>query len=342
MRGGEDAALLHGVVEHGQNGRRAGSADRGEAHRLEDLAHAVAHGGRRRQGEVGHAERQVQALGDLVADDLAHAGDLVGRVLDDLGGIRDREVVALGLEGAVKRLLDDAWTRDAHVDHDVGLAHAEVGARHERHVLRNIAEDDELGAADGVTVGRGRGHVEDALAHELHGVHVDAGLGRAHVDRGTDAVRGGKGLGKRVDEVAFSGRHALFNERTEAADEVDAHVLGAVVEHAARLDHLVAREARADGGHRAHRNSLVDDGNAVAVADDVAGFNELLGVPEDLAADLVGERVEVGGRAVEERDTHRDGSDIEVFRTKHGQSRKDFRISQHVLAFLSSQTTRTR
>ena len=134
----------------------------------------------------------------------------------------------------------------------------------------------------------------------------------------------------------------LFNERTEAADEVDAHVLGAVVEHAARLDHLVAREARADGGHRAHRNSLVDDGNAVAVADDVAGFNELLGVPEDLAADLVGERVEVGGRAVEERDTHRDGSDIEVFRTKHGQSRKDFRISQHVLAFLSSQTTRTR
>ena len=74
MRGGEDAALLHGVVEHGQNGRRAGSADRGEAHRLEDLAHAVAHCRRRGKREIRHAERKVQAVGDFIADDFTHAG----------------------------------------------------------------------------------------------------------------------------------------------------------------------------------------------------------------------------------------------------------------------------
>ncbi len=40
---GEGAALLDGVVEQGQRGGRAGGTESLDAHRLEDLAHGIAH-----------------------------------------------------------------------------------------------------------------------------------------------------------------------------------------------------------------------------------------------------------------------------------------------------------
>ena len=252
-------------------------------------------------------------------------------MLDDFRGVRDREVLALCLHGAVKRLLDDARARNAHVDHDVGFADAEISASHEGYVLRNIAEDNELCAADRVAVLRRMRHVENAFAHEAHGIHVDAGLRRPHIDRGADAVRGCERLGERIDQVLFARGHALFNEGAEAADEVDAHFLRGLVEHAAGGNHFVAGERGAHGPDGRDGNALIDDGYPVAVAHEIAGFNELRGIARNLGADLVGKAVEVGRNTVEEVDTHRDGAHVEVLRAEHVDGGKYLAVCQHFL-----------
>ena len=131
-----------------------------------DLAHAVAHGRGGGQGKVGYAEGQAQTLGHFVTDHLAHAGHLVGRTLDDFGHIQQGHglaAVTAVLQGAVDGLLDHAGAGDAHVDDHVGLAHAQVGTGHEGHVLRDVGEDHQLGAAKAAAVGRGLSHLERSV-----------------------------------------------------------------------------------------------------------------------------------------------------------------------------------
>lgn len=54
--GGEGAAFFDGVIEHGQNGRAARSADTGEPEALENLADGIADGGGGSEGEVGYTK----------------------------------------------------------------------------------------------------------------------------------------------------------------------------------------------------------------------------------------------------------------------------------------------
>ena len=85
--GGEQPALLHGVVEHGHGGGRAGGADPLDAQRLEDLADAVADGRRGGQRKIDDAEGHAQFGGHLAADQLAHPRDAEAGDLDLLGQV---------------------------------------------------------------------------------------------------------------------------------------------------------------------------------------------------------------------------------------------------------------
>ena len=51
-----------------------------------------------------------------------------------------------------------------------------------------LAKMHELGAAEAALGGRGRGDLEQDVAHAVNGVHVDARPARRHVDRGADPV----------------------------------------------------------------------------------------------------------------------------------------------------------
>ena len=230
---------------------------------------------------------------------------------------------------AVDGFLDHAGAGNAHVDHHIGLAHAEVRARHEGHVLRNVGEHHQLGAAEAVTVAGGFGDIKDALAEQGHGIHIDAGARRGHVDGGADAVRGGEGFRQGIDKIALAGRDAFFHQRAEAAEEVDARVLGGFVEHLASPHHLIAGEGRAHHPDGADADALVDDGDAELVAHFVAGGDEFGGVFGDLGAHPVGEHVEIVAGAVEKADAERHGTHIEVFVAQHVQGAEDFTICKH-------------
>ena len=331
-RGGEGAALFHGIVEHGQHGRGAGRTDAGQAHALEDLAHAVAHGRGGGQGKVGHAEGQAQTLGHFVTDHLAHAGHLVGRTLDDFGHIQQGHglaAVTAVLQGAVDGLLDHAGAGDAHVDDHVGLAHAQVGTGHEGHVLRDVGEDHQLGAAKAAAVGRGLGHLEDLFAHQGHGIHIDAGAGRGHVDGGADAVRGGQGFGQGLDEGAVTVGETFFHQGGETAQEVDAGFLGRFVQGLTDAHHAVGAEGGPHHGDGADADTFIDHRDAVLVAHFVADVDQLGGIAVQLGFDVAGEEVDVMADTVEQAHAQGHGAHVQMLVAEHVERIDNFAFRKH-------------
>ena len=145
---------------------------------LEDVGDGVAYRRSRREGEVDDAERHAKALRRLLRDKLPDAGYLEGCLLYGLAKDFERNAAA----GAAEHVVHDSRPRDAHVYDDVALGDAMERPCHERIVVRGVAEDDELGAANRIAALRlCRGLLHD-LAHESYGVHVDTRLGRADVD----------------------------------------------------------------------------------------------------------------------------------------------------------------
>ena len=326
--GRHNAALLHLVVEHGERRCGAGSADLFEADLLKHFADGVAYGRGRREGKVDDAEWNAKATGCLLCHQLADARDLERGALD--GFAQELEVLALG---RIQCAGDDTRTGNAHVDHGVAFGDAVEAAGHERVVVRHVAEGHELDAAVGVVVGGALGNVLDDVAEQFDRVHVDAGLGGTDVHGRADDVGLGKGLRQGADEQLLGRGHGLGDECGVAADQVDADFLGCLVKRVGDLDEVLARLAGAgtDQRDRGDGDALVDDRDAVVAFDGLAGGNEVLGIGSDLAVDVVAGLVDIVRGAVEQRDAHGDGADVELLLLDHLIGLVDLHDVQHGL-----------
>ena len=311
--GCHDAALLDRVVQQGQAGRRAAAAAALKAHLLQNVRNAVANRGRRGQRQVNDARGHAEALTGEVRYQLAQAGDLECRALDQLGHLVHRGVLRqLGQRGAHR-----TGAGDADVDLTVRLARAVERARHERVVLGRVAEHDELCVAHAHVVLRQLGGLAHDLAHQLDGVHVDARFRRADIDAGADNIGLGQCAGDGGDQPLIARGKALVYQRTEAADEVDPHGLGRAVQRFGVLHGVgVGR------GTQQHRNgrdadALVDDGDAVFGADAVHDGDQIARQTGDLVVDFLARLVRIRVDAVQQADAHCDGAHVEVLGGQH-------------------------
>ena len=134
-------------------------------------------------------------------------------------------------------------------------------------------------------------------------------------------ARRGERLGDRVDERPLAGRHALVDERREAADEVDADLLHGLVERLREGDRGVAVPGVALEEDRGGRDgeALVDDLDAVARGDGVRGRDEPPGGAADAVADGVAHPGGILGRAGVEVHADRDRAHVEVLLADHAQ-----------------------
>ncbi len=301
-----------------------GAADL-QAHLLQDRRHRVAHRRGGGQGQVHDAEGHAQPPAGLAGYELAHAGDLEGRALDGLRHLVKGRVLHL-----FKGHLHHAGARDAHAHSTVALAGTVERPRHEGIVLHRVAEHHQLRAAQPAVVRRGRGGVFDRLAHQPHGVHVDARPGGAHVDRGAQKVRDGQRLGDGFDQPPVRLRHGLVHQRRVAADEVHTGSLGGVVQ---RLRHPHGVLDRAgDQRRRGHRDALVHDGHADLPLDVPAHFHQMLGLPGDAVVDVVTQLLFVVRHAVKQRYPHGDRAHVQLLVVDHLQGLEDLRGIDHVHA----------
>ena len=171
------------------------------------------------------------------------------------------------------------------------------------------------------------------MAEQFDRVHVDAGLGGADVHGRADDVGLGKGLRQGADEQLLGRGHGLGDECGVAADQVDADFLGCLVKRVGDLDEVLARLAGAgtDQRDRGDGDALVDDRDAVVAFDGLAGGNEVLGIGSDLAVDVVAGLVDIVRGAVEQRDAHGDGADVELLLLDHLIGLVDLHDVQHGL-----------
>ena len=160
-------------------------------------------------------------------------------------------------------------------------------AGHKGVILHSVAEDHKLGTAKAAPVGGALRQIFHRPPHESHGVHINARLGRAHVDAGTDNVRGGQRLGNGVDKDPIRLGHALLAQGGKAADEVDARGLGGPVQRLGKGG-VIVRLRR--GGHQCYGgdgDALVHNGDAVLLFDGLPRGHQMLGVRGDLVVNFV-------------------------------------------------------
>ena len=190
-------------------------------------------------------------------------------------------------------------------------------ARHKGVILGDVGEYHQLGTTDGVAVGGESGGPLDGGAHEADGIHVDARLGGRHVHRGADQIGLGQSLGNDGDQVAIPLGHALMHQGGIAADEVDAHGIGRPLEGMSQFEehvggHIPRHQRDGGDGH-----PLVDDRDAVLLLNVLTRSHQLFGLAGDLIVNVVAQAVPVVADAIEERDAHGDGADIQILLPDH-------------------------
>ncbi len=324
--GCHDAALFDLVVEQGEGCSGSGCASALKAHLAEDIRDTVADCGCGSQGQVDDAEGDAEPAGCLAGDELSDTGDLEGGLFDSLA--EDFEVLSVDF---FKGAFYDAGAADTDVEDAVCLCDAVEGTCHEGVVIGCVAEDDEFGAAEGIAVSGALGCPLDDAAHEADGIHVDAGLGGAHVDAGAHDIGLSQGIRYGLDQHAVGRGHSLGDQGGIAAQEIDADLFGRAVKGLGQQDKVITAAAgtAADDGNGRDRDALIYNRNPVFSCDLLTGPDQVAGACSNLVIYFCAKAAEIGIHTVQEADAHGDRADVEILAVDHGIGFGYFRKIDH-------------
>ena len=218
---------------------------------------------------------------------------------------------------------------NAHVDDAVRLTHAVERARHKGVVLHSVAEHHQLGAAQTVLVSRQMGRLLDDAAHTGHRVHVDAGLGAAHVDAGAHQIGLGQRLGDGAQQQLVAFAEALLHQRGIAAQKVHAAGLARPVEGQGEGNVILRVAAARHQRHGGDGDALVDDGDTEFAFDIPARLHQLFRTAADLVVNFVTAALGILADAVQQGDAHGDGADVQMLLVDHVDGVKNVLQIQH-------------
>ena len=188
---------------------------------------------------------------------------------------------------------------------------------HEGVILGNVCKYDELCTTDRVVVTCEVSGSFNNSAHELDSVHIDSGFCCCNIYRGANEICFGENLGNDRYHISFGGSYTLMYECRKASDEVYSEILCRSFECVSDFYISFGRDSTADKRDGSYRDTFVDDRNTVVLFDSFSCFYQILCLFCDLVIDLVTEAVFVLAYAVEERDAHSYGTDIQVLLAYH-------------------------
>ena len=256
MAGSHNAALLYGVVQQRQSCRGTVGTGDLQTHFLQDPGNTVAYRRSRRQAQIHNAKGNAQATGSLHAYDLTHTGDLEGGLFNGIGNY----IKGLALY-ALQSMVNNARTGNAHVQDALRLTNAVESAGHKGVVLHCIGKNHQLCAAQSIVV---RGNFRSFLnnsAHFSYGIHIDARLGRAHINTGADTLSCAQRLRNGADQLPITGSTALLHQSRKAADEVNAADFRCFVHSSCNGGIGICLASTGHQGNGGNRNALIDNGN---------------------------------------------------------------------------------
>ena len=82
-------------------------------------------------------------------------------------------------------------------------------ARHERVVIRCVAENNEFDAADGILILCKLRCIQDDISQHTDRIHINTGFGRTDIDGAADEFSLGKCLRNGFDQHSVCRRHSL-------------------------------------------------------------------------------------------------------------------------------------
>ena len=168
-----------------------------------------------------------------------------------------------------------------------------------------------------------------ATAHFGNGIHVDACLGRAHIDAGADPLGGCHSLWYGADQLPVTGGGALLNQCGKAANEIDTTLLGSGIQSLGDLHigvTLTGTGHQSDGGNR---NTLIDDGNTEFFLDLLAYPHQILGAAGNFVVNFLAAGLKIRVAAVQQADAHGDSADIQMPLIDHILRLQDVLLIQH-------------
>ena len=296
-----------------------------ETYLFEYVRHRISDGRCRRERQVHYPELRIQSGRRFGTDQLAYPRDLERRLLDSLSHLVKRRVIRHPRENGSH----DSRARDSYAQHAVGFSHTVEGARHERVVFYCIAEHYKLCSSYALRIGRHLGGFPDLPTHELHSVHIDAGLRRAYVYRRTHESGLSKCARNGIDQLSVAGAEALLDKSRITSDKVDAYLVSGAVERLC-IKHRVSAGDACEHRDRSHAHSLIDDRYAVLVAYGIRGLHQTAGEAADLVVYLRARPVYVRIGAVQQRYPHSGRSYIQIIVSDHGDGLHDVVCIEHV------------
>ena len=101
---------------------------------------------------------------------------------------------------------------------------------HEGIVIRCIAQHHQLGTSERVAFSCHLSCPYHSLSHKSDSIHVDAGLGRTHIDTAAYALGACHCSRNGLYEKAVAFSHSLGNDCRISSEEIDANLLRSLVE----------------------------------------------------------------------------------------------------------------
>ena len=219
--------------------------------------------------------------------------------------------------------MNDAWSGYAHIDHFFRLAHSMESSGHKWIVFHCIAKHHQLCAADTLTVSGCFCRLFDDPPHQLHCIHVDAGLGRSHIDGGTYQISLRKCLRDGCNQPFICNGHTLLHQCRIAADKINPAGLCSLIQCMCKTGIIRITARSCYQSDRRHGDPLIDDWNTKLHLDLLGFCHQILCRPADLVVDLLTGFINIFIAAAKQRDTHRNRTDIQMLLLDHLNRRKN-------------------
>ena len=281
-----------------------------QADLFQNVSHRISHCRCGRQRQVHNAEGNSQPLAGHSTHQLTHPGDFKSGLFDNIRHFRNGSVLGFGQSSPYHAGAGNPYVNDA-----VCFSYTVERPCHKGVVLRSVAEHHQFGGADAVAVLGGFGGIPHHLAHELAGVQVDSRFSGADIYRRADVIGFRQSLGNGTDQLLISGRKTFLHQCRVTPDEVYPAVYCGLFQHMGVFDGLTRRGA--DNGDGGDGNPLVDNGNPVFLFNLFPHLHQFAGLLHDFIVNLPAGGIRVRIDAIQQRDAHGNGADVQVFFLDH-------------------------
>ena len=210
-----------------------------------------------------------------------------------------------------------ARARNADIDNTVRLTSTVKSTSHKWVIFRSITENNKLCCTNAISVLSFLGSSLDDASHLSNSIHIDTCFCAANINRRTDIISNRESLGNTLNKSIVTRSKALMHERRISTDKVYTDSFRRFVESFSKFNRIFCWASSRNKCNRSNRYSLVNNRNSIILAYIFACLNKVFCISANLIIDFITGFINIRVDTVEQRDTHSDCTNVEIFVINH-------------------------